>query len=202
MRKAQPVVKSTLREQYADATRRTLVEEARALFGTRGFNATSLDDVAKAARATKGAVYHHFKDKKELFTAVYEELAREVAERVATRAGLNPKGRIDRAISAFLEQTADPEVLRIVLQDGPAVLGGIECRRIDARHGLGLLVGLLEHEGNPKLVKAVGAELMAKLMLALVVEGSLAIGGAANPRSEQPRVDRILRHIFAGLMGP
>lgn len=201
MRRPQPIAPSTLRDQHAEATRRTLVDEALKLFGVHGYNGTSLDDVAVAAKATKGAVYHHFKDKKQLFIAVYELMAKAVAERVAERAGLNPKGRIDRAISAFLEQTAEPDVLHILLQDGPSVLGGTTCREIDLRYGLGMLTAMLEVSTSPKLLKSVGAELMAKIMFAAVVEGSLAIGSAKDPRAEQIRVDRFLRHLFDGLTG-
>jgi AcrR family transcriptional regulator len=198
MRKRSTPVK-TLREQYAEATRRTLLDEARRLFGTRGYGDTSLDDVAIAAKATKGAVYHHFKDKQQLFAAVYEELAREVASQVIERSGADAEGKVDRAISAFLEQAVDPPKLQVLLRDGPAVLGSTRCKEIDRRYGLGLLSGLLEESANPKLLKGVGAELMAKILLATVVEGGLAIGAAAEPAAEQRKVERLLRHLFASL---
>lgn len=197
MRKSPRPVK-TMRDKFAQATRGALIDEARKLFGSQGYEGTSLDTVASSAKATKGAVYHHFKDKTELFAAVYEELAKELTERVRQRAGTKPAGQIDRAISAFLEETTKAEMSRVLLQDGPAVLGE-KCRLIDARYGLGLLVGLLEQSGDPRLVKGVGALLMAKVTLAMVIEGGQAIGAAANPREERRRVDRLMRHVFSSL---
>ncbi len=197
--RARTATVKTLRAEHADATRLRLLEEARVMFGKRGYGDTSLDDVARAAQATKGAVYHHFRDKKELFQAVYELLSRELVEAVIRRAGANPAGRIDRALAAFLEETTRPERIRVLLQDGPAVLQGA-CREIDARYGLGLVRELVEQSAEPKLLEEVGAEVMAKLVLAVVIEAGLVIGASGDRKADaRRRVQRMLKHVFDGL---
>ena len=191
----------TLRDQYADATRRTLLDAARTVFATHGYEGASLDDVATKAKATKGAVYHHFKDKKALFSAVYEEMAKALTEEVSRHAGTKAAGQLDRAITGFLEASTKPQMLRVMLQDGPAVLGE-QCRVIDGRYGLGLLVGLLEKSADPALLESVGSVLLAKVALAMVIEAAQAIGAASDPRAERRRVDRLMRHIFTSLSHP
>ncbi|MHB8235781.1 MAG: TetR/AcrR family transcriptional regulator, partial [Solirubrobacteraceae bacterium] len=70
--------------QQGAATRQALLDAARELFGRQGYAATSLDQVVAAAKVTKGALYHHYAGKQELFAAVYEQVKREVTERAAT----------------------------------------------------------------------------------------------------------------------
>ena len=70
--------------QQGEVTRHALLDAARTLFGEQGYAATSLDEVAHTAKVTKGALYHHYSGKQELFAAVYEQVKREVSERVAT----------------------------------------------------------------------------------------------------------------------
>src|SRR5436309_1603747 len=94
-----------LREEHAEATRKALLGAARRLFARKGFADTSLDEVAEVARVTKGAVYHHFKNKRELFRSVYEELAAEVDTRIRERLApaTEPLARAQLGIEAFLE---------------------------------------------------------------------------------------------------
>nr|MBA2542420.1 TetR family transcriptional regulator [Deltaproteobacteria bacterium] len=94
-----------LRSEHADATRAKIVEVARSLFAARGYEAVSLDEIAAAARVTKGAIYHHFANKRDLFRVVYEELAAGIEDRVRRRLARaqDPRERVELAIDAFLE---------------------------------------------------------------------------------------------------
>ena len=115
----------TRREEYAEATREALLESAAACFLESGFAATSLDAVAKRARVTKGAIYHHFASKRDLFLAVMERQeeinARTVDE--AAAAAPDPWSAIAAALDAFLDTIADPVYQRLCFVEGPAALG-------------------------------------------------------------------------------
>ena len=114
-----------LRAQHAEATRRAVLAAARSSFGKKGYTQTSVDEIADAARVTKGAVYHHFASKKTLFRAVHAEVAAEAEARAAEAA--DPEGapidQISARVNGYLDAALDEETRRIGLIDGPAVLG-------------------------------------------------------------------------------
>src|ERR1700733_8374367 len=115
----------TRREEYAEATYEALLDSATACFVESGFAATSLDAVAKRARVTKGAIYHHFASKKDLFMAVLdrqEEISARTVTQAATAAA-DPWAAIVAAFDAFLETISDPVYQRLCFVEGPAALG-------------------------------------------------------------------------------
>jgi AcrR family transcriptional regulator len=114
-----------LRSQHAEATRRAVLDAARALFGRQGYAQTSVDEIADAARVTKGAVYHHFAGKEALFRAVYAEVETEAQARAlqAGSAEMPPIDQIVAMMNAYLDAALDLEIRRITLIDGPAIVG-------------------------------------------------------------------------------
>lgn len=113
------------RAEMMDDTRRKLIASARAAFAEKGFADTSMDDLTAAVGLTRGALYHNFGDKKGLFAAVVEQIDAEMASRA--RALAEAENTVWSALlaegCAYIEMALDPEVQRIVLRDGPAVLG-------------------------------------------------------------------------------
>ena len=123
-------------KERSQATTRQLVEAARELFAADGYRATLLDDIVERARVTKGALYHHFEGKAELFEAVYEEEQRRLAE-AGAQAYARKRDRWEglyEACCAFFEASADPGVAQITLIDAPGVLGWERLRQIEGRH--------------------------------------------------------------------
>jgi AcrR family transcriptional regulator len=114
-----------LRSQHAEATRRAVLDAARALFGRQGYAQTSVDEIADAARVTKGAVYHHFSGKEALFRAVYAEVEAEAQARVVAAGDPEapPVDQIVAMMNAYLDAALDVEIRRITLVDGPAIVG-------------------------------------------------------------------------------
>lgn len=113
------------RQQMIAETRAKLIGAARAAFGTVGYAATSMDELTAAAGLTRGALYHHFGDKKGLLAAVIAEIDAEMNERlnaVSARAADPWTGFRDEC-AAYIEMALEPEIQRLVLRDGPAVLG-------------------------------------------------------------------------------
>ena len=114
-----------------------ILEAAAELFANRGFAEVSLDDVARAAEVTRGAVYHHYRNKSGLFEAVAERLQSEVADAVVTaaeRAGGSPEEQLRAGSHAFLDAITSGSAARTLLIDAPAVIGWQEWRRLDVEH--------------------------------------------------------------------
>lgn len=142
--------KDGIRAQQRELTRQALLREGRRLFSDSGYGAVGLADVVQAAGVTKGALYHHFTGKADLFRAVLEELQQEVGRRVAAAADAHddPWTRLTAGCQEFLTATTDPEVQRVMLVDGPAVLGWSRWRAMDeaasARHLAEVLSSLID----------------------------------------------------------
>jgi AcrR family transcriptional regulator len=128
------------RAEQRDLTRRILVAESRRMFARHGYGAVGLAEIVAAAGVTKGALYHHFRGKADVFRAVLEQVQGEVADRVvaAASAGHDPWTRLTAGCHAFLTASTAADVQRIMLIDGPAVLGWAQWRALDeaasARH--------------------------------------------------------------------
>jgi len=127
-------------EHLAD-TKAGLITAARELFGTRGYADTSVVDIAARARLTPGALFHHFGSKPALFTVVLEQVEEEFITRLADAGapGETLWEEIGNGCQSFLDVAMDPEIQRIMLHDGPIVLGWAAWREIEERYGFGLL---------------------------------------------------------------
>src|SRR5262249_9981683 len=114
---------TTRHDLRSQATRRQLVRSARALFGARGYAGVGTEEIVRAAGVTRGALYHQFRDKADLFAAVAEEVEAEIAERIAAGAGTatDPVEALRAGGRLFLHACAEPEVERIILLDAPAL---------------------------------------------------------------------------------
>ncbi|GLZ37945.1 TetR/AcrR family transcriptional regulator [Actinokineospora sp. NBRC 105648] len=181
-----------------DATRAALLQAGRRLFADRGFAAVPADDIVAAAGVTRGALHHHFKDKRGLFRSVFEQLEAEIA---ADLGGLLADGRGDllrRSLSAFLDICERSDVRRIALTDAPAVLGWKTWREIESEHGLGLLTALLAETRGTDGPAPV--HMHAQLILSSVIEGALFIANAENQTQAREQVESSLIALFGHLM--
>ena len=120
--------------ERTEATTGALVDAARELFARDGYDATSLDAVAARARVTKGAVYHHFEGKRQLFEAVFSREVERMSPRSPTRTGARriPGTPSRQARRAFLDECLEPGLQRIVLLDASAAIGWEGIRRLEA----------------------------------------------------------------------
>jgi AcrR family transcriptional regulator len=126
------------RRVRGEATRERLLSTARALFGERGYEGTSIDAVLERSGVARGALYHHFDSKAELFDAVAEEVFVEIAERTAAagQSTTDPLERLRAGSHAWLVMALDPAVQRIALLDPPTVLGWARWRELDEQYTL------------------------------------------------------------------
>ncbi len=183
------------------STRRALLDSGRALFAARGYAGTAREDIVGQAGVTRGALYHHFAGKEELFRAVFEEMEREVADRVAVAAaaGLDPREQLVRGCEAFLDLATDPAVQRIVLIDAPSVLGWQAWREVDAIYGLGLVREGLQAAMDAGQLRTQPTTPLAHLVLGALNEAALYIAGSADPVTARTEVGAVVAGLLAGL---
>lgn len=183
------------------ATQTALLAAARPLFAERGFAAVSADEIVRAAGVTRGALHHHYGDKRGLFRAVFEQvevgITQELADLVA--AG-GDQDLLSRALSAFLDICERPEVRQIALTDAPAALGWQTWRELEAQYGLGLLTALID--GAPIVDESRPAPMVAQILLSAVVEGALLIAHSDDPAATRAQVESSLGALFGDLIPP
>lgn len=186
-------------DERTRATRAALIAAGRALFVEKGYAETGTPEIVAAARITRGALYHHFADKAALFRAIVEAEARAVAEAIE-RDTVDPASALDAlmtgARSYFREMTV-PGRVRLLLLDGPAVLGHAEMDRIDRETGREeLLQGLKYALGGPD-GSSMPLEALADLLSAAFDRAALAIAGGGS----SAEYEEATRVIVVGLLG-
>ncbi len=189
-------------EQRSRATRDGLLTAARALFAERGYAAVGTEEIVRAAGMTRGALYHQFRDKEQLFEAVFEQVEAETTQRIAEgalAAATDPLAALRAGSHAFLAVCAEPEIERIILLDAPAVLGWERWREIGFRHGLGLIVGVLQAGMDVGLIAQQPITPLAHLLLGAMDEGALYIARSQDPDTARAEVEQIIDRLIAGL---
>jgi len=158
-------------------TRAKLIRAARKLFASRGYAAVGTEEIVRRAGVTRGALYHQFSDKEDLFLAVYEQVEQELTARVATALGevRSPFAALRSGIRIFLEACRAPEVQRIVLIDGPAVLGWERWREVAERNGLGLIEAVVGAAIEAGEIAELKPELLAHLLMGALDEAALLV---------------------------
>jgi AcrR family transcriptional regulator len=188
------------REEYSEATRTALIDAARRNFAANGYAATAIETVAREARVTRGALYHHFADKRALFEAVVREtqadLVRQVDEAALRQAG-GPFERLDAGLAAFLHASHASDYRRIVLEDAPSVLGWQRWREIDNDFALGNLTTGLQALIDAGLLRPVPAELFAHLLMGAFAEVALMVASAADPDTTAVEARKLLMSFIA-----
>jgi AcrR family transcriptional regulator len=170
-----------LQAERAQATRDALLTAGRELFAERGYAAVGTEEIVRRARVTRGALYHHFEGKDELFRAVFEQVERELTERIAARAGAqaaDPWEAMRAGAEAFLDASLEPAVQRIVLLDAPAVLGWDVWREVGARYGLGLVQAALEAAMEAGVIARRPARPLAHLLMGALDEAAMYVARA------------------------
>jgi len=174
-------LRRTQRER-SDATRTALTVAARELFAELGFHATPAEAVVRRASVTSGALYHHFHDKKDLFRAAFEAVEASLADRVAAEARLGRDAweRLEKGVVEYLRVCRENEVRRIVLQDGPSVLGWEEWHTIDEARHLRPLAASLASAMRAGMLERRPPEPLARVLLGALTEAGLVADGHAT----------------------
>src|SRR5829696_4752557 len=184
-----------------EATRGELLDAARELFAEHGYAGVGTERIVERAGVTRGALYHHFQDKRDLFRAVHEELEQELVASIGERiAGIEDAWELlATGARAFLDSCIDPAIMRISLLDAPAVLGWAEWREIDARHALGLVTFGLRNAMDHEVFREQEVGPLAHLLIGAMTEAGMLIANAAEPERARREVEPALMALLEGL---
>jgi AcrR family transcriptional regulator len=170
--------------ERSSATREALVAAGRSLFAARGYADVGTEEIVRTAGVSRGALYHQFADKTELFAAVFEAVEMDVIGRI--RAAIEKAGVADPiaimrlGASAWLDACIEPEIHQIGLLDAPAVLGLARWREISTRYSMGMVEGLLAHAIEVGRLPPQPIKPLAQVLLGMVREGALYLADAAD----------------------
>lgn len=189
-------------QDRSSSTRAALVAAARELFAARGYQAVPADEIVRTAGVTRGALYHHYADKQELFRAVVEDVERELTAEVAAvlEEAADPVTGMATALDVFLTACLRPEVRQISLTDAPAVLGWTTWREIEAEHGLGVLTTVLSKAIEDGVLAPQPVRALAQLVLAAVMEAAHMVAEAADPTAARAEAQQVLGTWLAALV--
>lgn len=181
-------------------TRRALLAAARILFAKQGYEAAATEEIVRRAQVTRGALYHHFADKRALFDAVASEVAREIAQRIEAATPMtDPLQALIAGSMAFLDACLDPAVRRIYLVDAPSVLGWHRWREIDAPHGVRSLREGVQAMLARRTDRTLSLEPTTFLLSGALNEAALWIAEAADEEAARRDMERTVRALIERL---
>jgi AcrR family transcriptional regulator len=188
----------SLRAEQVAQTRAALVAAGRGLFGRQGFAATSVDDLAREARVTTGALYHHFPNKTKLFEAVFEQAHTELMQ-ASAQAAMGAPDEIEllsRGFEAFLDSVQQPELRQIVIVDAPAVLGLARFTELDEKFAYAEIVFALESAVNGGRLEVEDPPTLTRLLLGALTRGAMLVANSDDPELTRQSVARTMRKLI------
>jgi AcrR family transcriptional regulator len=189
------------RVDYTESTRSALVDSALELFTRRGYAGTSLDAIVTGARVTKGALYHHFSGKQALFEAAFDQVETAALDRLSTAVGGDGRAW-DRALAgveAYVRICLEPAYQRIVIHEGPVVMGWERWRQAEERFSYGLVrstVAALIEAGE---IEKLPLEVTARILFGALSAGAEAIAGSEDPKAAAADVTKTIVAVLTGM---
>jgi AcrR family transcriptional regulator len=186
--------------ERTEATRGRLITTARRLFAAKGFAATSTEEILSEANVSRGALYHHFPSKTDLFQATFEQVEDELTAQVllvATNSGeSDPMRVLQLGFSAFLDQCVNPEVQRIVMLDGPTVLGWDLWHELDERYAFGAIKAVLSLAAETGRIEESAVDPLTHLLLGAVMQAGMVVARSDDPLTAK----KAMTDTFAGIV--
>ena len=188
--------------EQSEATRSALIGAAKELFTELGYNETATEQIVQRAGVTRGALYHHFRDKQDLFLAVFELVEQEFGQSV-TAAGMAQGGgqweRLSAAFQGFLDGCLEPAVQRIVLLDAPSVLGWEAYRAVEDKHGLAMMQRGLQEAMDAGVLDPQPVAPLAHLLLSALHEAGMVIARAEDVQAARAEMGAAVDRLLTGL---
>jgi AcrR family transcriptional regulator len=185
-----------LRMAQGAETQKALRRQARKLFAQKGYSGANTNELVERARVTKGALYHHFANKKELYQAVVEDMEQELVERIeAAGAGRAPWERLSAMCSAYVDSCREPALARMLVLEAPAVLGWKTWCNLEQRYEVAAFARCLkEIDGLNE-----PAETLAQVILGALTTGARVIATAPDPEAARAQVQQTIDRLICGL---
>ncbi|MDF6102846.1 TetR/AcrR family transcriptional regulator [Gordonia hongkongensis] len=181
------------------ATRASLIDAGRKLFGERGFADVGTQEIVAEAGVTRGALYHQFDDKKGLFVAVYDDVEQSIVAQIAAavgeRAGEDPLAALKAGMRLFLRLCTEPEVHRITLVEAPSVLGWSEWRARGEEFGFALVEGLIAAAIATGQAVEQPTRPLAHVAIGALDEAALYVAAADDREAATEQVAAVLERI-------
>ena len=191
----------TTQAERTAATRARLVAAARQLFAARGFSGTSVEDILRVAAVSRGALYHHFASKEDVFRSVYEAVEADLTADVVKRAqrGRTPLAQLQIGMAAFLDRCVDPEVQRIALLDGPTVLGWETWHELEERYAYGLIRAGIDAAMAAGEITPQPSEPLAHAVLGAMIQLGSVVARAPDPVKAKRQCKSTFTRLLQGL---
>jgi AcrR family transcriptional regulator len=189
------------RQEYSASTKRALVDVATDLFAERGYAGTSLDEIVAGARVTKGALYHHFSGKQALFEAVFERVEDDASASIrrAVRGTDDPWEKAMAGLRGFLDVLQRPEYRRLVIQEGPAVLGYEKYREQEERSTYGIVQDIVSSVLATYQLEKSMVETFSRVFFGAMSAAGSAVSSADDTARAAAEVEAAIAFILAGL---
>jgi AcrR family transcriptional regulator len=185
------------------ATRGRLIATARRLFAEKGFAATSTEEILSEADVSRGALYHHFSSKTDLFRAAFEavedELTAKLLETATAGGETDPIRILVLGFDAFLDQCVNPEVQRIVMLDGPTVLGWDAWHELDENYAFGAIKGVLAVAAEIGRIDPDSVDPLAHLMVGSVMQAGMVVARADDPAAAKNAMVESFNRLVSAL---
>jgi AcrR family transcriptional regulator len=187
--------------ERSDATRKALVDVARKLFARRGYTDVGTEEIVRRAGVTRGALYHHFSGKEDLFRAVAEQVEEEMTRKSAQAAlaHSDPWEQQKAGWDAFLDACLDPAVQRIILLDAPSVLGPKAWREIAAKYGLALVQFGIQSLIEAGLIEDQPVDPLAHLVIGALSEAAVVIAQSEDTQAARAEMGAAIERLMLGL---
>jgi AcrR family transcriptional regulator len=209
MREPEPEQPASLRAVQVAQTRAALLAAGRRLFGENGFRSTSVEDLAREARVTTGALYHHFPTKTALFEAVFMQAhidllmaATTAAQSTADDGPAKKRDDLARGVDAFLDGILQPDVQRILVLDGPAVLGLARFTELDEQYAHAAIMHALVSVAEAGATQIDDPDTTTSLLLGALTRGAMLIANSADPVETRHAVARSMRSLLNAFTAP
>ncbi|MBC2960539.1 TetR/AcrR family transcriptional regulator [Nocardioides deserti] len=196
------VTGASRRQQYSASTKRALVDVAEELFTDLGYAAASLDSIVAGARVTKGALYHHFSGKQALFEAVFERVEADASRAIqkALKGKKDPWEKALAGLQAFLAVVQEPRYRRIVIQEGPSVLGYERFREQEERSTFANVLEIVRavlNAGTWELEEEM-LQTFARIFFGAMSSAGESVSSADDPIAAAERVETAIAFILQG----
>jgi len=190
---------ASLRAEQVAQTRAALVAAGRRLFGENGFRATSVEDLAREARVTTGALYHHFPTKTAVFEAVFVQAHTDMmtASAKASKGASDGIEELALGFEALLDGVLQPDIQRILIVDGPAVLGLARYTELDEQYAHAVIVHALTAAADAGTISVEDPETATRLLLGALTRGAMLIANSPDPVETRHAVAKSMRALLS-----